>query len=285
MDVPEPDTDAATHGVVTNMSCDAVTRATWIRAENAVVSACLEHGQSAFLTVDEDVLDAYAPESLAAIRSLDRLTDPGEDTAVFRAGEDDRQTVRAALSIDDASEAIPVHQVVSWRAHGIERITTLGDGSWRYDSVPEQASSRWVHEPSPALLSAIESALAPVPATGLFPTGAITAQTPGRGAAAVGAKQIELYPDQDLIQELYHFSDLETVLVDTRSEEVVLDWRTYRSRANSSLGRVVFGTLHRLRESPPTRLCPDDTAQFERLRDVFSTMAAELAFGVEYREL
>lgn len=284
MDAPDPDTDDATHGVVTNMAADSVTRATWVRAENAVVSTCLDRGHTVFLAVDEAVLDARAPESLAAIQSLDRLTSP-DDTAVFRAEEDDRETVLSALSTGDTSGQTPVHQVISWRARGIQRLTTVDGGSWRYDSVPEQTSSRWLHEPSSSLLSAIESALAPVPATGLFPAGAVRVETPDRGAVSVDAKRVEMYPDQDLIQELYHFSDLETVLVDTTEEEVVLDWDTYRSRANSSLGRVVFGTLQRIRESPPTRLSPTDTEQFERLRDVFSTMATELAFGVEYREL
>ncbi|WP_324758623.1 hypothetical protein [Haloarcula montana] len=286
MDAPDPDTDDATHGIVTNMSSEQVSRATWVRAENAVVSTCLDHGHAVFLAVDEETLAAHAEESLETIRSFDRLDRAGgTDTAVFRADEDDRQAVLSALSVEDTEEPIPVHRVISWRARGIKRITTVGEGSWRYDSVPKQTASRWFHEPNAALKDAVEAALAPIPATGLFPVGEIEVETADRGTVSLDATRIEMYPHQELIQEVYHFSDLETVLVDTRTEEITLDWRTYRSRAKSSLGRVVFGTLHRLREAPPDRLCPDDTEQFERLRDVLSTMATQLEYGVEYREL
>lgn len=277
MAVPEPDTTDATHRVVTNeVSPDAAPQ-TWVRAENAVVATCLDRGGTAFLAVDEAQIRAHDEGVVETLSSLARV---GDD--YLRADPADLETVVSALSVEDRPG--PLHKALTWRSQGIERITTLLDGRWRYDSVPADEDARWLRLPDRELRTALEPALARVPVTGLFPAEPVRLHTDQWAEIQVGPHAIDCFPDE-IVVERYHFVDLQRILVDVDAREVTLDWAGPYARAKSSLGRVARGIVDRVRESPPTRLSPADQERFDRLRAHLSTMASSLGYDVLYHEL
>ncbi|GGN86069.1 hypothetical protein GCM10009030_03390 [Haloarcula pellucida] len=285
--VPEPSPEAASHAILWNGAAACVPAAAWVRAEHAVLATCLDRGHTVHVAVDEAVLDEHVPETLAALRSLETGSDVLDtDLTAFRATSDDAETLSRALSVGDLSkrpEDSPRPTESGWRTAGVTELAAVDGDDWRYYSVPRQQTTRAVADPPASFRTALEAVLDAIPAAGLAPSPPIRVPAVDEARALLtGTGLRSTHPERDTM--FFPYWKLEAAVADSATGCVHLEWETPRSAASSSLGRVVWAAVERIRETPPERLDPSP-ADYERVTALLETVGESLRYDVEFRRL
>ncbi|MBV0923456.1 hypothetical protein KTS45_04515 [Halomicroarcula limicola] len=119
MQPPERSYRTTTHRLVTNR--DPAPPDAWVRAENAVLGACLDAGMAVELAVYPRLLKQGAPSVATALGRLDRVEGRalGGEPPIVRAGPTDRERLLGALAVS------PTDEVPLWRSQGIYRIAVV----------------------------------------------------------------------------------------------------------------------------------------------------------------
>ncbi|WP_135302373.1 hypothetical protein [Haloarcula amylovorans] len=276
MQPPESSYRTTSHRLVTNR--DAAPPDAWVRAENAVLGACLDAEMTIELAVYPRLLKQGAPSVAAVFGQLDRVEGRAlrGDPPVVHARPTDRKRLLGALSVS-ATDEVPL-----WRSQGIYRIAVVDGDEWRYYSVPRKAAIRAVDGPGDDLKAAIRAVIAEIPCTALFPHGALASWTVNDVGIEITTEGLWLGRSGGE-SRWYPHEKLEGVVADEAACELLLSWPTRRDDAASSLGRLVSGLLDRRRESPPRLLHPPDASTLETAITAYELVADRLCYDFEAR--